>query len=175
MYSEFVKETVRKEVEPILKQMGFGLVELTIARQKGATRIGIVIHRPSGVGIDECSEVSRLLFPRLETMEGLSDMSLEVSSPGIERVLKSPEEYPIFMGRGIRLLMEGETEWMGGTLEKAENGVLTIGVEGKLTELSVSSIRRARLDHRWDPPPGGTPLAGNPKSGKGSKEEYHAV
>ena len=165
MYSEFVSETVRKEVEPILKGMGFGLVELAIARLKGGTRVEIVIHGPSGVGIDDCSQVSRLLFPRLETIEGLSDVSLEVSSPGIERVLKSPEEYPLFQGRGVRILMDGETEWIGGNLEKAENGVLSLRTEGRLAELAYSSIRKARLDQRWD----------SPKGDKGSKEDKHAV
>jgi ribosome maturation factor RimP len=168
MYSENVKETVRKEVEPIVKGMGFSLVELTVARLKGATRVGVVIHSPSGVGIDECSEVSRLLFPRLETLEtieGLSGVSLEVSSPGIERVMKSSEEYPLFQGRGIMLLMAGETEWIGGVLEKAENGVLALRAGGKLTEFPFSSIRKARLDQRWDPP----------KGDKGSKEDTHAV
>ncbi len=165
MYSEFVNETVRKEVEPILKGMGFSLVELAIARLKGGTRVGIVIYGPSGVGVEDCSEVSRLLFPRLETIEGLSDVSLEVSSPGIERALKSPGEYPIFQGRGIRILVEGETEWIGGTLEKAENGVLALRTEGRHAEFAFSSIRKARLDQRWD----------SPKSDRGSKEDKHAV
>jgi ribosome maturation factor RimP len=170
MYSDHVRETVRKEVEPILKAMGFGLVELTVARLKGVTRVGAVIHGPSGVGIDECSQVSRLLYPRLETIEGFSDVSLEVSSPGIDRVLKSPEEYAFFQGRGIRILTDGETEWIGGVLEKAEAGVLTLRTEGKSREFGLASIRKARLDHTWDPSRGGTPLGGI-----GSKEDTHAV
>jgi ribosome maturation factor RimP len=165
MYGEHVQEMVMKEVEPVVNGMGFSLVELTVSRQKGATRVGVIIHRPSGVGIEECAEVSKLLFPRLETIEGLMDVSLEVSSPGIERVIKSPREYPLFQGRGIRLLAGSETEWIGGVLEKAENGVLALRSEGKLMEFPLASVRKARLDSKWDPPSGG----------KGSKDNTDAV
>ncbi len=163
MYSETVNETVRREVEPILKSLGFSLVELTVARRKGSTRIGVVIHGPSGVGIEECSQVSRLLFPRLETVEDLPDVSLEVSSPGMDRTLKSAGEYGIFTGRGIRILMEGETEWRGGTLVKFLDGMIDLIAEGKTETIPVQSIRKARLDSRWD------------SKAKGSKEEDHAV
>jgi ribosome maturation factor RimP len=180
MYEEHVQETVRKEVEPVVNGIGFSLVELTVSRQKGATRVGVVIHRPSGVGIEECAEVSKLIFPRLETIEGLAEVSLEVSSPGIERVIKSPREYPLFQGRGLRLLAEGETEWIGGVLETADNGVLALRTEGKLREFPMASVRKARLDHKWDPPfgrrpQGEMPQGGTPRGGEGNKEDTDAV
>jgi len=176
MYGEHVQEKVMKEVEPVVTGMGFGLVELTVSRQKGATRVGVIIHRPAGVGIEDCAEVSRLLFPRLETIEDLANVSLEVSSPGIERVIKNPREYPFFLGRGIRLLAEGETEWIGGILEKADNGVLALRSEGRVMEFPMTSVRKARLDQKWDPPHSGAPgNRASARSGEGSKEDTDAV
>jgi ribosome maturation factor RimP len=147
MYSGHVNETVRAEIEPVLNGMGFSLVELAIGRIKRSTRVNVVIYRPSGVGIEECAEVSRLVYPRLETIEGLSEVSLEVSSPGIERVLKSPQEYNIFQGRGVRILEGTNTEWIGGVIEAAENGVLALKTGRELKKFPFSSIRKAKLDH----------------------------
>ena len=78
--------------------MGYSLVELALGRRKGTTRVSVVIYRQEGVGVDDCAEVSGMLLPRLETIEGMADVSLEVSSPGIERALRATEEYAIFPG-----------------------------------------------------------------------------
>ncbi len=147
MYSGHENDTVRAEIEPVLNGMGFSLVELAIGRLKGTTRVSVVIYRAEGVGIDECAEASRLIYPRLETIEGFAEVSLEVSSPGIERVLKSPTEYAIFSGRGVRILEGGNAEWIGGVIESAEDGVLTLKMEGQLKKFPFSSIRKAKLDH----------------------------
>ncbi len=147
MYSGHVNDTVRAEIEPVLNGMGFSLVELAIGRIKGVTRVSVVVYRPEGVGIDECAEISRLIFPRLETVEGFAEVSLEVSSPGIERIIKSPAEYAIFRGRGVRILEGGNTEWIGGVIETAEDGVLTLKGGGQLKKFPFSSIRKAKLDH----------------------------
>jgi ribosome maturation factor RimP len=150
MYSEYVNKMVRNEVEPILGGMGFRLVECSVARLKGAPRVILVIYRAEGVGIDECAEVSRLVFPRLQTMEGLADAGLEVSSPGIDRTFKNVAEYSIFAGRGVRILASGETEWIGGVIEKAEKGMLELKTGGIVKSYPLDSIRRARLDHSFD-------------------------
>ncbi len=147
MYSGHVNDTVRAEIEPVLNGMGFSLVELAIGRIKGATRVSVVIYRPEGVGIDECAEASRLIFPRLETIEGFTEVSLEVSSPGIERVLKSTAEYAIFRGKGVRILEGENAEWIGGVIETAEDGVLTLKRGGQLKKFPFSSIRKGKLDH----------------------------
>jgi ribosome maturation factor RimP len=143
-------KTVRGEIEPLLNGMGFHIVELVIGRLKGATRVGLVVYRASGVGIEECAEISRLIFPRLQIMEGMEEVSLEVSSPGIERTLKSTVEYGIFLGRGVRILAAGETEWIGGAIEKTDTEGVTLITDGRPRRFPFSSIRKARLYHKED-------------------------
>ena len=163
MYSELFEKEVRETVEPLLAGMGIFLVELTIGRLKGVTRVGVVIHRNDktpqgrggqmpqarggGVGIDDCAEVSRLLLPRLQTIEGLQDVSLEVSSPGIERTIRSPAEYAIFLGRGVRILSGTETEWFGGIIDRVEAGALWLRKGKEKRGFALAEIRKARLDY----------------------------
>ena len=51
MYSGHIDKTIRAEVEPVLRGMGFALVDLAIGRLKGSTRISLVVYRREGVGI----------------------------------------------------------------------------------------------------------------------------
>jgi ribosome maturation factor RimP len=138
---------IRQAVEPVLAGLGFSLVELSVGRLKGSTRVAIVLYREAGVGVDECAEVSRLLFPRLETLEGLADVSLEVSSPGIERQIRSPAEYLIFKGRGLRLLAGDATEWEAGIIDGVEGDTLWLRRAGRRRGFAVAAVRKARLDH----------------------------
>jgi len=147
LYSERIDGNVRDAIEPLLSGMGFSLVDLSIGRLSGSTRVSIVIYRREGVGVDECAEVSSLLFPRLEATEGLPDVSLEVSSPGIERVLRSPAEYQIFVGRGVRILAGTESEWIRGIIDRVDAGTVWLRSGGSTRGFALSGIRKARLDY----------------------------
>ncbi len=147
MYFEHFQAQVKEAVEPVLTGMGLVLVELSLARRKGTTRVGVVIYRQGGVGVDDCAAASEMLLPRLETIEGMTDVSLEVSSPGIERTLRGPSEYAIFAGRGVKILAGTETEWQPGIIEKLEGDTLWLRRGRERKGFAVADIRRARLDH----------------------------
>ncbi len=147
MYSEHFERSVRDTIEPLLSALGFSLVELTVGRRKGATRVGVVIYRKEGVGIDDCAAVSGALLPRLETLPELQDVSLEVSSPGTERSIRSPSEYTLFTGRGVRILSGDETEWRHGVIDGVDNGTLWLREGKEKHGFALAGIRRARLDH----------------------------
>jgi ribosome maturation factor RimP len=147
MHGDKGKEEVRAAIDPVLAGMGFSLVELSIGRLKGSTRVNVVLYRAAGIGVQECAEVSHILFPRLQTIEGFADISLEVSSPGIERTIKSPAEYAIFGGRGVRVLAGDSIEWFGGIIERIEGDTLWLRKGREMHGFAVSAIRKARLDH----------------------------
>lgn len=147
VYSEHFEKDVRDAVEPLLAGMGIFLVELAVGRLKGSTRVSVVIHRKEGVGIDDCADVSRLLLPRLQTMEALLDVRLEVSSPGIERTIRSQAEYEIFLGRGVRILSGSDTEWIGGIIDHVEGGALWLKKGKEKRGFALEEIRKARLDY----------------------------
>jgi ribosome maturation factor RimP len=122
-------------------------VEISVGRRKGSTFVSLVIYRKEGVGVEECADVSSLVFPRMETIEELGDVSLEVSSPGIERTIRSPGEYLIFVGRGVRVLAAENTEWFSGIIEGVEGDSLRLRKGKERFRFALSAIRKARLDH----------------------------
>ena len=147
MYAEHFEAGIRGSIQPLLAGMGFSLVEITAGRRKGSTVVSLVIYRKEGVGVEQCAEVSSLVFPRLQTMEDLGDVSLEVSSPGIERFIRSPAEYLIFTGRGVRVLAADETEWFSGIIEGVEGDTLKLRKGHEMFRFALTAIRKARLDH----------------------------
>jgi ribosome maturation factor RimP len=161
VYADRIDQTVRAEIEPVLAAMGYSLVELSVGRRTGVTHVVVVLHRPGGVGVDQCAEVTKAIRPRLELLEGLADITLEVSSPGIERTLKDPAEYGIFQGRGVRVLPAEGGEWIGGVIEAFRDGTLVLRAPEGVREFPPGAVRRAQLDYRLDPQgpksPGGRP------------------
>ncbi len=134
------------EVEPIVSGMGFTLVELRHSRSKNQNHIILVIYRPEGVGVNECAAISKNLYPRLELIDGLDNLQLQVSSPGLDRVLMSREEYSIFRGRNVKIMLHGETEWIRGRIESAEGGELFLQTGGETQRVKMDEIRKAKLD-----------------------------
>ena len=171
MYADSLEQAVRAEIEPTITALGFTLVELSVGRRKGVSHVVIVVHRSGGVGVEQCAEVSRAILPRLALVEGLADTALEVSSPGIERTFKSPAEYGIFVGRGVRVLPAEGGEWIGGVISGWRDGTLALATPGGVREFPEGGIRRARLDYRLDPPE--ARAAG--KRSNDSGERSHAV
>ena len=94
-----------KELEniilPLLEGLGLSLVEISIGRHKGDVKINLVLYKEVGIGLDDLTKAQKVLRPRLELEFDREELSMEISSPGMSRVIKSPREYRIFIGRRI--------------------------------------------------------------------------
>ncbi len=140
-----LEETIRGEIAPLVNALGFTLIDVNVFRSKGVRSVRLIIFRPQGVGVEDCAAVSRSVHPRLELMSELGDCSLEVSSPGIGRLLKGPVEYEIFRGQGAAVLVEGESEWRKGLLDGVDDASLIIRSEGKTVKIPIDKIKRVKL------------------------------
>lgn len=134
-------------VEPVVDKLGFSLVELRSGVARDALRVSMVIYRPEGVNLDDCSSVYRAVLPRIEVSENRRDVHLTVSSPGVDRTIRSTAEFSIFRGRAVRLLMNGSGEWTKGTIQTTtDHSVELAGASGR-TEHDFNDIVKAQLDY----------------------------
>jgi len=137
---------VRDSMETVLKGLGFSLIELSVSRHRGSVQIRAVIYNKKGIGTDDCSKVHRAVMPRLELAFEGQDVYLEVSSPGIDRLLKDADEFACFLGRGVRCYRTDITEWTKGLLESVNEEEITLKTNEGIISLKLENIAKAKLD-----------------------------
>ncbi len=114
-------------------------------------RLSLTIDRPSGVSLDDCERASHAASAVLDPLEEtLSSYVLEVSSPGLDRLLRTPAECARFVGRRVDVRMRAPVEETGrlkGRLESVTDQTLTILDEERKRRYTVKfgDVRAARL------------------------------
>lgn len=143
------------ECEKIVSELGFHLVELKISPQNGVTQILATITGSDAsvnIGVNDCSRVHKVLLPALEEMLGTENTYMELTSPGMERNIKNAAEFPLFIGRQIRVYDKTVTDWVGGVLEAADDKSVTLSEtkENGTSEskvISLENIAKAKFIH----------------------------
>ncbi len=133
------------DISGILSGMDLSLVELDVDRRGGSKHVLVVVYRAAGTGIDECARAHRAMRPVLEARFGEDGYTLEVSSPGIDRVIRAPSEYSVFAGRGVRLQLAGGAE-LAGRIESCDGSILTVSRDGATEAVPLVDIRTGKLD-----------------------------
>ncbi len=143
---EFAKEKspVAEIITPLVESLDLQVVECSHSQQGKYHTIRIVLFGEQGIGTDQCADVYRLVMPRLEIHLDSKDISLEVSSPGIQRRIKSNNEFTIFVGKSLRVLSDGS--WIEGTICSASDADLTLTLEsGESRVIPFVAIQKAVL------------------------------
>ncbi|GHV62850.1 ribosome maturation factor RimP [Spirochaetia bacterium] len=143
---------LRDALEPVARGMGLSLVELTVSRHKGSgsssgrIQIRAVVYKKGIVGIDDCSAFHRACIPRLELAFPGADLYVEVSSPGIDRLIKDGSEFVHYVGRGVRCYRTDISGWSAGILESADETGIVLKVKEEKIRISYDLIAKAKLD-----------------------------
>jgi len=107
----------------------------------------IFIDCNNGVTVDDCASVSEQLTRMLE-VDGIAYERLEVSSPGLDRLLSRPKDFVRFAGSEARIRLiapiEGKRR-IRGILRGGSAGNVLIEVDGRLLDISLADVDQARL------------------------------
>ena len=101
-------------VAPLIEGLGYQIVELTGAQRKRTLHVHLVIHKPTGINLEDCTAVYKTIFPRLEVSTEADDVHLEVGSPGVYRKIKDASEFDIFLGSKVKIMSDDDLEWVFG-------------------------------------------------------------
>lgn len=116
----------------LVGELGYHLVELKISHQKGVIQIQSVVaskNASENISVNDCAKVHRSLLEKLEELLGTDNLSMELSSPGMERNIKNAAEFQFFVGRKIRVFARSVSDWIGGELVSSDDKKLTLKVE----------------------------------------------
>jgi ribosome maturation factor RimP len=133
-------------LERSVAQLGYELVDLEISNRGKLLRL--FIDKPEGVNIDDCVLVSNQLSNLLAVEHDIDYDRLEVSSPGLDRVLKKEKDFVRFIGERaqvkLRIPMETRKNFIG-ILRGVEQESVLLECEDAIVKIALSNIDKARL------------------------------
>jgi ribosome maturation factor RimP len=146
-----MKDRLSGLLEPVVEGLGYEFVEIewSSAGRQSVLRVYIDRTDGSGVGLDDCERVSRAIGAVLEADDPIGhEYSLEVSSPGFDRPLRTAAHFARFAGSEARIELvqplEGRRRFRG-RLGAVEDGQVTIEVDRREWKLPLAGISKARL------------------------------
>jgi ribosome maturation factor RimP len=148
--SEKLLQEVREVVEPILQSQGYELVDLEYQRESRGWVLRIYLDREGGITLDDCSGVSHEVGAVLEVKDVIPNAYvLEVSSPGLTRPLKKPEDYNRFRNQLVKIKLfqplDGRRNFKG-ILLGLERETVRVEADGQVFEIPLQSIAKANLE-----------------------------
>jgi ribosome maturation factor RimP len=132
-------------LETTLSGLGYELVDLE--RSGRGRLLRIFIDKADGVNVDDCAAVSHHLS-RVLTVENVAYDRLEVSSPGLDRLLKKETDFVRFTGQKARIKLrvpvDGQRNFVG-VLRETRAGKVQLEADGKMWSLDLDNLEKARL------------------------------
>ena len=134
-----------KLLEPTLAGMGYELVE--IEQMAHGKLMRVYVDKPDGITVDDCVLISNHLS-QLFAVEDIDYSRLEISSPGLDRLLRKPSDFIRFVGEKVKLklcvAMQGQRNFVG-ILREVNDGVLKLEVEELIFDIELGNVEKARL------------------------------
>ena len=150
-----MREALLKLLEPIVEALGLELVDLEFHPQGRGGLLRLYIDRlgalteADGVTVEDCETVSRRVSLVLDEADPIpGEYTLEVSSPGFDRPLRTARHFERFVGSRVKVESskprDGRRRWTG-LLKGFQGSRVELEVDGRPVELDLLEIKSARL------------------------------
>ncbi len=139
-------------IEDLIQGFGLVLIELNIHALGGKTGIELFIDKPKGgITIDDCAQINRKLGDLIDQQNLIENSYvLEVSSPGLDRPLKTVKDFFRMMGRNVRFFLaqsvENKMEHVGLIKSVNDDRVLIETKSAQEVIIPMAFINKARLE-----------------------------
>ena len=167
-----VVDRVRELIAPVVADVGAELYDVEF--NGGILRI--LVDADGGIDIDSIKTISRSSSRVLDDADPIPGRyTLEVSSPGLERPLRTREHYERAVGERVKLKTFADvdgTRRFAGTLVGANDAGFVIEIEGETKSFDYDTVSKARTVFEWggNPKPGGGKQSGSGPATKSKKE-----
>ncbi len=143
------RETLTVLLQPVVEALGYSLWEIECSPGQGNALVRLYLDADAGISVDDCARVSRAVSEVLDAEDPIAgEYTLEVSSPGLERPLRTPEHFGRFVGETVFIELaqpvDGRRRFKG-PLTAAGLATIEVEVDGQRHVLPVSGIRKAHL------------------------------
>jgi ribosome maturation factor RimP len=141
-------------VRPVVETAGLELWEVTFRREGGRRVLRVMVDREGGVDLDTLSEASERVSRRLD-LEGFEpggSYALEVTSPGVERLLRAPEHFRRSVGEQVKVRTREPVDGSrahSATLVSADDDGIVLSIGDELVRVRYEDVASARTVFDW--------------------------
>ncbi len=146
MLDEAQLARLEEVIQPVLRDHGVELVDLDWRGSRPRGALKVFVDKPGGVRVEDCERVSRELGDTLDVARLIDGgYDLEVSSPGLDRILRKERELRWAVGRPVRCWIAGGQEF-AGRLAEVQPDRLVLERDGQSVEVPRAALTKARLE-----------------------------
>ncbi|MGD9715526.1 ribosome maturation factor RimP [Sulfuricurvum sp. IAE1] len=141
--------SLETDIQKMVESIGLSLYDTAILNENGHTIFRVSVTAPGGVNLDQCVEATHLISPLLDVTPPVGgEYRLEVSSPGIERKLKTLEHFKRSIGEKV-VLSTMEKEKYEGELAGVEGDEILLQTGEGEKKIPFRSISKAKTYFEW--------------------------
>ena len=147
------KELLNKLSEictPIAESLNFELVDIEFVKEYGSNYLRVYIDKPGGITLDDCQNMSEVISERLDQQDPISGAYyLEVSSPGLDRPLKTDKDFKRNLGKEIEISLytaiDNKKNYEGVLKDFSEKNIIITGEDANNIEIPRESVSIVKL------------------------------
>ena len=149
-----IEERVENLIKTEVEKLGYELYDVQYEKEGKDYYLRVFIDKETGIDLNDCEKVSDSINPILDTADYIKEMYfLEVSSPGIERVLRKEKHFQKAIGKEVEIKLfkpiEKKKEFVG-ILEKYDENLIYLKVKEKQIQIERKNISLMKLKYNWD-------------------------
>lgn len=146
--NQSIISTIDSMIRPMLDENGFELVDIEFVKEGGNRFLRVIVDKPEGIDIDDCSKISEYVSEKLDEQDPITEAYfLEVTSPGAERPLKKSQDFHKAVNMNVFITtneqFDGKKEFEG-ILTSFDEENLMIKAGKKIYTLPYSKVATAR-------------------------------
>ena len=143
-----IAETIRDLIVGTVEELGYTLWDVDYHKEGADAHLEVTIDSADGITIDDCERVHRAIEPIIDEADPIESFYyLDVSSPGIERILRTDDHIRACIGEECEARLfapcEGSRTWQG-ILTSFEDGVITLTVGEKTVSFPRTAVSKLR-------------------------------
>lgn len=145
-----ILELIRENCEPLVEELGYDLVDLEFVRENKEYFLRFYIGKQGGVGIDDCQRVSEVVSEKLDELDPIEQSYyLEVSSPGLDRPLKTDKDLRRNIGMKIEISLYKQIDnkkiYIGELVDFTQTDITILMEDGNETSLDRKLVANIKL------------------------------
>ena len=148
-----IEEKVESLIKTKIEQNGYSLYDVQYAKEGKNYFLRIFIDKEEGIDLNDCEKVNDLVNPLLDEVDYIKEQYfLEVSSPGIERVLRKDEHLKENIGNEIEIKLfkpENGKKEFEGTLNSFDKENIKINIQNEEITIERKNISNMKLKYNW--------------------------